>query len=117
MCLINSLNSAKELIPSAEKVVIHLLNNEEQTLTPAAVAGYEKSTEGKSKMRLGEGVAGQVITHGETINIADIDTNSRFIKLSVQPKFRSLMVAPVIQRRTEIRNDQHPKQLEKCFYP
>ena len=47
-------------------------------------------------MRLGEGVAGQVITHGETINIADIDTDSRFIKLSVQPKFRSLMVAPVI---------------------
>lgn len=89
-------NSAKDLIPSAEKVVIHLLNSEEQTLTPAAIAGYEESTEGKNKMRLGEGIAGQVITHGETINIADINRDPRFIELDLPAKFRSLMVAPVI---------------------
>ncbi len=88
--------SAKELIPTAQKAVIHLLDYEKQELTPGAVIGYENQVEGKRKMKLGEGVAGQVIATGETINIANIETDEKFIKLGSQlPEFRSLMVAPV----------------------
>ncbi len=89
-------NSAKELIPNTQRAIIHLLDSERQELTPEAVIGYDNPVEGKrKKMRLGEGIAGQVIASGETINIANIETDTRFVKLGAPPKFRSLAVAPV----------------------
>jgi GAF domain-containing protein len=88
--------SAQELIPGAEQAVIHLLDEDEQFLVAEAVAGIKYPSDGKPKMRLGEGVAGQVIADGETINISDINSDDRFIKFGVLPQFRSLMVAPII---------------------
>ncbi len=88
--------SAQDLIPGAEQAVIHLLDEDEQFLVAEAVAGVKDTADGNSKMRLGEGIAGQVIATGETINISDIDSDDRFVKLGVLPKFRSLMVAPII---------------------
>lgn len=88
--------SAQELIPGAEQAVIHLLDEDKQFLVAEAVAGIKYPSDGKPKMRLGEGVAGQVIADGETINISDINSDDRFIKFGVLPQFRSLMVAPII---------------------
>jgi signal transduction histidine kinase len=88
-------NSARELMPNTQQAVIHMLDAENQVLIPAAVIGYDNFVEGKRKMRLGEGVAGQVIASGETINITDVDTDARFVKLGTPPAFRSLTVAPV----------------------
>lgn len=88
--------SAQELIPGAEQAVIHLLDEDKQSLVAEAVAGIKDITDSNSKMRLGEGVAGQVIADGETINISDVNSDDRFLKLGVLPKFRSLMVAPII---------------------
>jgi len=91
-------NSTKELIPSTEQAVIHLLDEGQQILTAEAVIGYdEDSTKWKTiKIRPNEGVAGQVIVQGETINISDIGTDSRFVAFDkTPPSYRSLMVAPV----------------------
>ncbi len=88
--------SAQELIPGAEQAVIHLLDDTKQLLVAEAVAGIKDISDGNSGMRLGEGIAGQVIAAGETINISDINSDDRFVKLGVLPKFRSLMVAPII---------------------
>lgn len=88
--------SAQELIPGAEQAVIHLLDEDEQFLVAEAVAGIKDSADRNAKMRLGEGIAGQVIANGETINISDINSDVRFLKLGLPPKFRSLMVAPII---------------------
>lgn len=90
-------NSARELIPQVEKSVIHLLEKEEQALFARAVAGFsggEKDVK-RVKMRLGEGVAGQVISEGVTINIGDIRTHPDFIRGESLPAFRSLLVAPI----------------------
>ena len=89
--------SAKELISSTEQAVIHLLDEEKQLLTAEAVVGYaENVTAWKLlKIRPNEGVAGLVIVNGETINIADISTDPRFLPTSTTPSYRSLMVAPV----------------------
>ncbi len=87
--------SAKDLIANSEQAVIHLLNEKEQALVSAAVIGYTELEGGKRNIRLGEGVAGQVMLSGETINIADVRTDSRFIKLGVEPTYRSLLVTPV----------------------
>ena len=87
--------SAQELITRAEQVVIHLLDKSEQTLIPEAISGINIPAEGEKKMRLGEGIAGLAISSGETINIKDIQSDSRFVELNTHPSFRSLIVAPI----------------------
>jgi signal transduction histidine kinase len=87
--------SAKELIPNVEQAVIHLLDEKEQTLTYGAVIGFDDPGGGKKKMRVGEGIAGQVVLSGETLNITDVSTDPRFLKLDREPIYRSLMVTPV----------------------
>jgi K+-sensing histidine kinase KdpD len=89
--------SAKELIPGAEQAVIHLLDKEEQLLEAQAVSGYKDAGANWKliKIRPNEGVAGQVLVSGQTINIADIEKDSRFVTYADPPKYRSLMVAPV----------------------
>jgi|GEM_PF-442558 len=90
-------NSALDLISQAEESVIHLLDPEEQVLIAEAVSGFAEPTPSipRVRMKLGEGVAGQVINHGITINIGDIENDPRFIRSTSQPNFRSLLVAPV----------------------
>ncbi len=88
-------NSAKELISNVQHAVIHLLDEKEQILTYGAVTGFDNPAGGKKKMRVGEGIAGQVIISGETINITDVMSDPRFLKLDMEPTYRSLMVTPV----------------------
>ena len=92
-------DSARELIPNAEESVIHLLEIEEKALSARAVSGYQEHEREKKakgfKMRLGEGVAGQVIREGITINIGNVQTDPRFLLTGSIPNFHSLLVAPV----------------------
>lgn len=87
--------SAKELIPNVEQAVIHLLDEKEEVLSYGAVIGFDDPAGGKKKMRVGEGIAGQVVISGETLNLTDVRTDPRFVKLDRDPVYRSLMVAPV----------------------
>jgi signal transduction histidine kinase len=88
-------DSARELLPGTEQAVIHLLDDEHQVLVPQAVSGFESPSAGKLNMRLGEGVAGQVIETGEVVSIADVDADSRFLPQNQHARFHSLLVAPV----------------------
>jgi len=90
-------DSARELMPHAEKSVIHLLEAGEQALFARAVSGFsqEEAEYKQVKMRLGEGVAGQVIREAITINIGDVKTDQRFLSSNSLPTFSSLLVAPV----------------------
>lgn len=88
-------NSARELIPNVDQAVIHLVDEERETLVYGAVIGFDDPAGGKKKMRVGEGIAGHVVINGETLNITDVTTDPRFVKLDRDPTYRSLMVAPV----------------------
>ena len=90
-------DSARELIPDAEKSVIHLLNEDGQILFAHAVSGFddrEKEFQ-RAGLRLGEGIAGQVIDDGITVNIGDVQTHPGFLLAQTMPGYRSLLVAPV----------------------
>jgi signal transduction histidine kinase/GTP-sensing pleiotropic transcriptional regulator CodY len=89
--------SAKELIPGAEQAVIHLLDKDGQFLEAQAVSGYENTSTNwmAIKIQPNEGVAGQVLVSGQTVNIADVEKDSRFVTYAEPPKYRSLIVAPV----------------------
>jgi signal transduction histidine kinase len=88
-------DSAKELIPGAEQAVLHLMDPVQQILEPRAVAGIPIESKARLNMRLGEGVAGQVIATGEVIYIPDIQSDPRFISQTALARYRSLIVAPV----------------------
>lgn len=88
--------SAKELIPGAEQAVIHSLDVENELLIPEAAVGFPDAWAGKARMRLGRGIASQSIASSETINITDVQTDSRFLNLGDPVQFRSLMVTPII---------------------
>lgn len=89
-------DSARELISNTDRSVIHLFDYEEQALIPQAVSGFqEQGNPGKIKMGIGEGVAGIVIAERTVVNIANVQTDPRFRKTNIPPRYRSLMVAPV----------------------
>ena len=89
------IDSAKELIPGAQQVILHLVNNEKQLLIPRAVAVPNGLSGNKLSMRLGEGVAGQVIATGQSISILDFRTDARFMNQTIPVNYRSLIVAPI----------------------
>ncbi len=90
------LESARELIPHTEQAVIHLLDQQDAVLVSQAALGFTGEANRKPiKMQVGEGIAGQVIKEGITINVADIKDDLRFLDLGSEPSFRSLLVVPI----------------------
>jgi signal transduction histidine kinase len=90
-------DSARKLIPQAQKAVIHLVDEENESLVPQAISGFQPSEKmiPKLKMRIGDGIAGQVLQEGLSINIPDVNEDARFIQMEIHPTYRSLLVAPV----------------------
>ncbi len=88
-------DSAKILIPGAERVVLHLLDDDRQTLVPRAIAGLADEARTDLKMRLGEGVAGMAIASRQVVVIPDVQADERFIHRAPAMHLRSLLVAPI----------------------
>ncbi len=88
-------DSAKDLIKGADRGIIHLLNEEQELLIAQAVAGPVSPGKGEFKMHSGEGAAGQALSSGEAINIADTEHDPRFLLGATAPSFRSLLVVPL----------------------
>jgi signal transduction histidine kinase len=90
-------DSARKLIPQAEKTVIHLIDADGKSLVPRAISGFHQNekTMPYLKMHIGTGVAGQVLRDGITINVADVNTDPRFLQSEMEPSYRSLLVSPV----------------------
>jgi len=90
-------DSARELIQQAEESVIHILDASEQALVPKAISGFESGTKMQepSRMRLGEGVAGQVMREGCTLNVGNINDSPYFLIKNPPPTFHSLLVVPL----------------------
>ncbi|HTX92813.1 MAG TPA: GAF domain-containing protein [Anaerolineales bacterium] len=88
-------DSARELIPTAKEVVLHLIDNDRQILVPRAVSGIEKRSTTRLNMRLGEGIAGQAIVEKRVVAVSDTQGDARFLDKSMTTKFRSLIVAPI----------------------
>ncbi len=89
--------SAWQIIPRAERTVIHLLDEKEQVLRPITVTRGGEVAHSGLMMQPGEGIAGHVVVEGKLINVADAHTDPRFLA-SGRSHHRSLMVAPIKSR-------------------
>jgi PAS domain S-box-containing protein len=91
----------QDTIANANWTTIHLLKPKTNRLELVASAGLEVSAEAYL-VNLGEGVAGQVMTEGSVINVADIQTDPRQLPIDLSMNAHSLLVAPVESRQRRI---------------
>jgi signal transduction histidine kinase len=91
-------DAATALIKNAERTTLHILNESETSLEPAAVSGVGKVQKGvKLKFKPGEGIAGLVLATGKTILVSDVLADTRYLPIrGGENTIRSLLVAPVM---------------------
>jgi GAF domain-containing protein len=88
-------DAAQDIIPRAEKTVIHLLDETGKILYPEAVSGVNQSRIPELAMHPGEGIAGSVIKDGKAINVRDVQSDTRYIAKDAEDLVQSLLVVPV----------------------
>jgi len=95
--------AATTLIKTADRTTLHLLDENQSRLVPAAIAGsIEQVSTSKLNFKPGEGIAGLVLATGKPIRIADVGKDARYIPLKDEKStIRSLLVVPV---KTDAKN-------------
>jgi len=88
-------DSAQRLVPAADKCVIHLLDHKRRMLVPRYSSKPEPETVGRIGIPAGEGIAGLALKRRTTINVHDVNRDSRFLRRPPNVHLRSLLVAPL----------------------
>jgi signal transduction histidine kinase len=92
-------DAAATLIEKADRVVIHLLDEEQTFLRSVAVAGPDKRPASQGlNFNAGEGIAGIALASGRTIYVPDAPSDPRYIHsqdTDADVRVRALLVAPV----------------------
>jgi len=89
-------DAAVTSIEQAEQAVIHLLDEETNLLEPVAIAKPDSTPSNPIRFQPGIGIAGRVILECQTINVADILVDPRFLPGENQGEnYRSLLVSPI----------------------
>jgi PAS domain S-box-containing protein len=94
-------DSVKQIITHADWTAIHLLRPDGKGLELAASAGLPIGAE-EYTLRPGEGIAGQVMNSGQTINIADMQADPRRLPVDQSMQARSLLVSLVENRHRRV---------------
>ncbi|MHB0857639.1 MAG: ATP-binding protein, partial [Anaerolineae bacterium] len=90
--------SAVGAIEKAGNGVLHLLDGKTGELHPRAlsfVGGVRPDVSGRSRMKVGQGVAGVALATGEVVSVPDVSEDPRFIRVGAVRRFASMMVAPL----------------------
>lgn len=91
--------ASSKLIPASDCAVLHLLDESGKYLEAVAVAGSNRpETTRRMNFKAGQGIAGLALSTGQTINVADVAEDPRYLSSSqgqAKPHFRSLLVAPI----------------------
>ena len=91
-------HSAVGTIKNAKNCVLHLLDEESGELRPRAlsfVPAVRPNVLGRSRMRVGQGVAGYALETGQVVNVADVSQDPRFVRVGEVRQFSSMLVAPL----------------------
>lgn len=90
-------DAAATLIETADRAVIHLLDENQTFLRSVAVAGPDKRPASQGlNFNAGEGIAGIALASGRTISVPDARVDPRYIRgEGGEERVRALLVAPV----------------------
>jgi two-component system sensor histidine kinase HydH len=94
-------DAANDLIKSASRTILHLLDDSGNFLQAVALSGPDRpNLKSRLNFKLGEGIAGIVLESCQTICVADVNKDPRYIPVKTDGQgdapIRSLLVAPVI---------------------
>lgn len=97
-------DAAADLIETADRVVIHLLDEKQTFLRSVAVAGPDKRPVSQGlNFNAGEGIAGIALATGRTIYVPDAPADPRYIRgEGGEERVRALLVAPVKTTHTNM---------------
>jgi len=88
-------DSINQTIPHIERTVIHLYDEVNDILIPTAVSGVEPGRKPYLQMQAKQGIAGQVIESGLSINVRDTTAEENFVPIDGAYYLKSLLVVPV----------------------
>jgi signal transduction histidine kinase/ActR/RegA family two-component response regulator len=91
-------HSAVDTIRNAKNGVLHLLDEKTGELLPSALSFEGEGRTnilGRTRMRVGQGVAGVALETGQAVNVPDVSKDDRFIRVSKGRPFASMLVAPL----------------------
>ena len=90
-------DAAAALIETADRAVIHLLDENQTFLRSVAVAGKDNRPASKGlNFNAGEGIAGIALANGRTIYVPDAPVDPRYVRgQGGEERVRALLVAPV----------------------
>ncbi len=93
-------DAALKTITTAQKVVIHLLDADGESLVPRAVSHHGKKPLPSAKMRVGKGIAGYAVAKKRALYVPDTEKEARFVDIGTG--LRSLLVVPLVLGETVI---------------
>jgi PAS domain S-box-containing protein len=95
-------DSMPKLIAGVDRVVIHLLQNDEGLLHPVIWSGQSHLDTPVLYLNPSEGIAGQALKTGRLVNVPDVNQDPNFISNPASPQIKSLMVAPLQSGRQQL---------------
>ena len=94
--LTQTVHSAVEIVPAADTCTLQWLDDDGETLHTVASSNINGVPSGIFPFRVGVGVAGHPLAGRQLINVPDELVDQRFVSLNAPPRFRSLLVAPLV---------------------
>jgi PAS domain S-box-containing protein len=89
-------DSVMRVIPGANKSVIHILDLAGGRLLAKASSEGKLAAGAERPLRVGEGIAGWAVRQREAIYVPNIDNDPRFVTLSPEAVYKSLLVVPLM---------------------
>jgi len=89
-------DSVLRIIPDANKSVIHILDPTGEKLLAKASSEGKLAAGAERPLQVGEGIAGWAVQQREAIYVPNIDNDTRFVTLSPEAAYKSLLVVPLM---------------------
>ena len=91
------IEAAEQVFPLAIAVTVQLFDEDGELYGDGVCLRRDGSeTRHRVSFRVGTGVAGLAVEEQRVVNVPDVQTNSQFVRGEHEPKFRSLLVAPLV---------------------
>jgi PAS domain S-box-containing protein len=96
LILDKAIKLAVAIAPAADRGSLQLLDEDGQTMRTVAISSPDESLKQTLIFRPGVGIAGHALANNQTINVPDVLADERFVPGSLELRFRSLLVAPLV---------------------
>lgn len=91
-----AIRAATEIIQTADRGSLQLLDDTGQILRTVAISSPEERLGQTLIFKPGVGIAGHALASNRTINVPDVLADDRFMPSDLPLRFRSLLVAPLV---------------------